>query len=213
MKDIVDGAMEAYAEAHCSLEDPLLAELTRETQAKAKVPQMQSGHVEGLLLRFLVQILGAKRVLEIGTFTGYSALTMAMGMGEGGTVITCDLDPIATDMAKSFWKRSPHGSKIDLRLGPATHTLKSLSGPFDLVFIDADKENYIHYWEDVAPKVRLGGIIVVDNVLWSGRVLAPKDPTDHAIVAFNKHALSDSRFEKVMLTVRDGVTVARKLYE
>ncbi len=209
--------IEAYALAQSSDEDELLNALAQDTQANARFPQMQSGHVEGSLLRMLVQLSGARRVLEIGTYTGYSALSMAMGLPEDGQVITCDVDPTATDMARKYWARSPHGAKIELRLGPALETLNGadgsgepLEGPFDLVFIDADKENYANYWEAVLPKVRQGGLIAVDNVLWSGRVLDPKEKLDHAMVAFNQHVCNDGRVDHFILTVRDGITLARK---
>ena len=206
---VVPEEIEEYALLHSSREDALLGALAQETQSKAKSPQMQTGHVEGSLLRMLVQVSGARRVLEIGTYTGYSALSMAMGLPEDGRVITCDIDPEATAMARQYWEKSSHGEKIDLRLGPALETIESLEGPFDFVFIDADKENYVNYWEAILPKVGQGGLIAVDNVLWSGRVLDPKDTLDHAIVAFNRHVRYDDRVELVMLTVRDGVTLAR----
>jgi len=207
---VVPEEIEEYALLHSSREDPLLQALAQDTQSNAKLPQMQTGHVEGSFLRMLVQSSNARRVLEIGTYTGYSALSMAMGLPEDGRVITCDIDPEATAMARQYWEKSGHGEKIDLRLGPALETIESLEGPFDFVFIDADKENYVNYWEAVLPKVRRGGLIAVDNVLWSGRVLDPKDALDHAIVAFNRHVRYDDRVELVMLTVRDGVTLARK---
>ncbi len=206
---VVPEEIEAYALVHSGLEDPLLQALAHDTQVNAKWPQMQTGHVEGLFLRMLVQVSKARRVLEIGTYTGYSALSMAMGLPEDGRVITCDIDAEATAMARQYWERSGQGEKIDLRLGPALETIESLEGPFDFVFVDADKENYINYWEAVLPKVREGGLIAVDNVLWSGRVLEPKEPLDHAIVAFNRHVRYDDRVDLVMLTVRDGVTLAR----
>lgn len=204
-------AIDEYTKLHTSREDPLLQELTQETYAKAKYPTMQTGHVEGSLLALLAAILEARSVLEIGSFTGYSALAMAAAMPPDGRLITCDVDPVATEIARRYWARSPHGGKIELRLGPALETIESLDGPLDLVFIDADKENYINYWEACLPKVRRGGVIVVDNVLWSGKVLDPKEETDRAIVAFNTHARYDERVKAVMLPVRDGVTVARKL--
>lgn len=208
--DLIAPEIDAYAKLHASPEDALLAELTEETQARAKYPQMQTGHVEGLFLRLLVQALEARSVLEIGCFTGYSALSMAMGLPEGGKLTTCDIDPEMTAIAKRYWARSPHGGKIELVLGPALETVAGLDGPFDLIFIDADKENYIAYWDACIPKVRRGGLVAVDNVLWSGRVLDPKEKSDYAIVAFNQHAASDDRMEKVVLTVRDGITLARK---
>lgn len=207
---VIPDPIDEYARLHSSREDPLLAELARDTFANAKLPQMQTGHLEGSFLRILAAAIGARRVLEIGTYTGYSALCLASGLPDDGVVITCDRDPEATDMARRYWAKSPHGRKIDLRMGNALDTLKTLDGPFDLAFIDADKENYVRYWEACLPKVRPGGILAVDNVLWSGRVLNPKDPLDHAIVAFNLHVRYDDRVDLVMLTIRDGLTLARK---
>jgi caffeoyl-CoA O-methyltransferase len=158
----------------------------------------------------LARLVSARRVLELGTFTGYSALVMAEGLPDDGELITCDIDPEVTDIAKRYWSRSPHGGKIELRLGPALETLKTIEGPFDLVFIDADKENYINYWELCLPKTRSGGLLVVDNVLWGGEVLDPKDETDKAIAEFNRHVYKDKRVEVVMLPVRDGLTLAYK---
>ncbi len=207
--DIVAPEIEEYALIHSSREDALLNELARVTHERASIPTMLTGHVEGALLRMLVQVSRARRVLEIGTFTGYSALSMAVGLPDDGRVITCDIDPIATQIARDFWARSAHGGKIELRLGPALETIRSLDGPLDFVFIDADKANYIAYWDAVLPKVRPGGLIAADNVLWSGKVLNPQEPNDHAIVAFNRHVRYDDRVELVMLTVRDGITLAR----
>jgi caffeoyl-CoA O-methyltransferase len=208
--NIVSEKIENYCESSSTPENKLRKELARTTYKKMEYPGMQVGHLEGGFLKLLVRMTGAKRVLEIGTFTGYSSLCFAEGLPSNGTVVTCDLDPDATSIAREFWKKSPHGKKITLKLGPALTTLKSLKGPFDLVFIDADKLNYPNYWEACLPKVRSGGLIVVDNVLWSGRVLGPKDETDRAIVKFNKKIQKDSRVELVMLSVRDGMTLAYK---
>jgi len=210
MTDIVSPAIERYAEAHASAEKPLFSELVQATKEKTSWPQMQVGHLEGTFLRLLVRAVEARQVLEIGTFTGYSALCMAEGMPQGGKLITCDIDEKATAIAREHWKRSHHGKKIDLRLGPALDTLKKLRGPFDVVFIDADKENYLAYWNACLPKVRKGGILLVDNVLWSGKVLNPKEASDKAIVAFNEAVRNDGRVELVVLTVRDGITMAVK---
>ena len=199
-----------YSLQHSSPEHPLLAELAAVTRARTERPHMMTGHVEGSLLRTLVQVSGARRVLDIGTFTGYSALSMAMGLPADGRVITCDIDFEATQIARDFWARSPHGAKIELRMGPALETIAGLEAPFDLVFIDPDKSGYIGYWDAVIPKVRSGGLILADNVLFYRQVLDPKEPNAHAIVAFNEHVLKDDRVELVMLTVRDGVTLARK---
>ena len=210
MIPIVPEAIEAYAGAHSAPEPALLAELAAETRASMKSPQMMVGYSEGLLLKFMVRLMGARRVLEIGTFTGYSALCLAEGLPADGRVITCDVDPHATAIARRYWARSAHGARITLELRPALETIATLSGPFDLVFIDADKQNYVRYWDACVPLVRSGGALVADNVLWSGRVLDPRDRDDHAIVAFNTHVARDLRVEQVLLPVRDGITVAVK---
>jgi caffeoyl-CoA O-methyltransferase len=210
MKQVIAQKIEDYAAKHSTEESPLLKDLVKETYRRTDLPQMQVGHLEGGFLRLFTAALNAKRVLEIGTFTGYSALSMAQGMPAGGKLTTCDIDPINTQIARNYWKKSPHGKKISLKIGPALETIKKLKGPYDLVFIDADKPNYVNYWNAVLPKVRKGGFILADNVLWSGRVLNPKDERDRAIVHFNKTILRDKRTEIVMLTVRDGITLARK---
>ncbi len=207
---IVDPALEAYAARHSSRESALFKHLARATWAKTDLPQMQVGHLEGSFLRLVMRLVRAKRVLEIGTFTGYSALAMAEGLSPGGRLITCDIDPVATQIARAYWAQSPHGRKIELRLGPAAETIQRLQGRFDAVFIDADKENYLRYWQLCVPKVRRGGILLVDNVLWGGRVLHPHDRSDHAIVAFNRRVAADRRVDAVMLPLRDGLTLAYK---
>ncbi|OGW82651.1 MAG: methyltransferase [Omnitrophica bacterium GWA2_52_8] len=210
MNPIHHELIEKYAACHSTSEDPLLKELEQVTHEQTEWPQMLIGHVEGQFLRMLIEILQAKRVLDVGTFTGYSALAMAAGLPEDGELITCDRNEKTTRIAREFWDRSPHGKKIYLTLGDAIKTIPAQKGPFDFVFIDADKENYIRYWELCLPKVRKGGVIAVDNVLWGGRVLDPKDETDKTVAAFNKRILNDPRVEIVMLPVRDGITLARK---
>jgi caffeoyl-CoA O-methyltransferase len=209
---LLSPAIEAYIHDHTSARDPLFDELREVTYASMKSPQMQVGRVEGTLLKLLCQLLGARRVLEIGTFTGYSALSMAEGVVEEGEIITCDIDPEATRVAQRFFDRSPHGRKIKLRLGDALETVNQLPGepPFDLVFLDADKERYHAYYEAVLPKLRRGGLLIADNTLWSGKVLNPTEATDHAIVAFNDHVNADPRVENVLLSVRDGMMLAYK---
>jgi caffeoyl-CoA O-methyltransferase len=203
--------IEDYAREHSLEEDGLFRRLADVTLEKTSDPGMQTGHMEATLLRMLVQLGGAKRVLEIGTFTGYSALAMAMGLPEDGELITLDKDPNATRIAQRCWKHSPHGGKIKLMLGDAMDSLKSIKGFFDFVFIDADKENYIAYWDHCVPRVRKGGMIVVDNTLWHGAVLDPKEPLDYTIDEFNEHACGDERVELLLLTVRDGLTLARRI--
>lgn len=200
--------IEDYSLLHSSSEDKLLKELAAETRKKTALPQMMVGHWEGQFLRFLVRSMKARRVLEIGTFTGYSALAMASGLPAGGSIVTCDIDSENTQIARKFWRKSGLGKKITLRLGHALRTLKTLKGPFDFVFIDADKENYENYWNAVLPKVRPGGVIAADNVLWSGRVLKPKNETDRALARFNQQVLKDKRVEVLMLPIRDGITLA-----
>ena len=210
MKRIVSKKIEQYCQEHTKPESQLLHELVAETFEHTAFPEMEVGHLEGAFLRILVRLLRAKRILELGTFTGYSSLLMAEGLPDDGKLITCDIDPETTEIAKKYWSRSPHGKKIELKLGPALETLKTIEGPFDLVFIDADKVNYINYWELCLPKIRRGGLVVIDNVLWSGSVLNPKDETERAIDEFNKHVYNDKRVEVVMLPIRDGITIAWK---
>ena len=210
MSHIVSEEIEAYAEQHTTDPSDLFHALKNVTQEKMQYHRMQVGKVEGGFLRLLARMLQARSIVEIGTFTGYSALCMAEGMADDGKLITCDVDLEATAIAKEHWAQSPHGAKIELRLGPALDTIAAIDGPIDMVFIDADKENYVNYWEAILPKVRQGGLLVADNVLWSGRILKPEKPSDFAVDRFNKHVVADTRVEAVMLSVRDGVTVAWK---
>lgn len=213
MIPVVPKPIEDYCLAHTSPVDPLLDELATYTRAHCKLPQMLTGPVEGTFLRMLVEVSGARRVLEIGTYTGYSALSMATGLPDDGKLMTCDIDADTNAIARSFWARSPHGKKIEPHLGPALETLAQFPADmqFDFVFIDADKENYLNYYEAVLPRLRPGDLIAADNTLWSGRVLDPKEKSDHAIVAFNAHVARDVRVEQVLLSVRDGVLLIRKL--
>lgn len=207
---LVPREIEDYAQAHTEPVPPLLERLKDETLATQSAPQMQVGRLEGGFLRMMVSLLNAKRVIEIGTFTGYSALCMAEALPEDGELITCDVDPKATAIAQRYFDESGYGKRIHLKLGPALETLKTLKAPFDLVFIDADKESYTHYYEAVLPLLRPGGLVIADNTLWGGRVLNPQQESDKAIVAFNRHVAEDPRVENVLLTVRDGMMLARK---
>lgn len=208
---VVPAALDDYAARHTTALPPLLQELAAATMARlGRRAAMMSGPVVGTLLQTLVAATGARRVLELGTFTGLSALLMAMALPDDGRLITCDVDPEATAIAREFWARSPHGHKIELRLGPALDTLKTLQGPFDLVFIDADKPNYIAYYEAVLPLLAPRGLLVADNALRRGRVLEPQDEADRATAAFNAHVQADPRVVNVLLTVRDGLMVVRR---
>ena len=212
MSPMIAPEIEQYTHDHTRARPPLFDELRDATYASMSSPGMQVGRVEGALLKMLCQLASARRVLEIGTFTGYSALCLAEGLPDDGELVTCDIDPEATRIARSFFDRSPHGHKIRIALGDALATVRALpdSPPLDLVFIDADKERYSDYYEAVLPKLRTGGLIIADNTLWSGRVLDPQAATDRAIVAFNERVNADPRVENVLLPVRDGMMLARK---
>ena len=203
--DFIDEKIEEYAFDHTSYEGDLLKQLEEETYEKLDIPQMTTGRVEARLLKMLARLAGAKRILEIGTFAGYSALSMAEALPEEGELVTCEMDPEAIFVAKKYFGLSPHGKKITLMEGPALDSLKKVSGLFDMAFIDADKENYINYYDAIFPLIRPGGLMAIDNVLWSGRVLDPKDNSDKAIHELNEKVVRDNRVESVMLTVRDGL--------
>jgi caffeoyl-CoA O-methyltransferase len=209
---IVDERLERYAEEHSTAAGELFQRLAEETRAKSERPQMMVGPIEGRFLEFLVRLSGAKRILELGTFTGWSSIAMASALPADGHIVTCDVDPEATAVARRYMDESGYGDRIEIRLGPAIETLAEVNGPFDLVFIDADKPSYIDYFEAVLPKLADEGLIVADNVLWSGRVLDddPEGESTRAIKAFNDHVARDSRVVCVMLTVRDGMTLIRK---
>jgi caffeoyl-CoA O-methyltransferase len=210
MKRFIDPAVEQYAHDHTERETDLYIRLREETYRVMNSPQMQVDLIEGRFLKMLVRLTGARNVLEIGMFTGYSALMMAEALPDDGRLITCEIDVQAEAIARRYLAESPHGYKIEIRMGPALETIKALSGPLDLVFIDADKTNYSNYYEASLPLLKPGGLIVADNVLWSGKVIDPKDDDDHAIVAFNRLLQSDARIENVCLTVRDGIMLAWK---
>ena len=203
--DFIDEKIEEYAFDHTSYEGDLLKQLEEETYEKLEIPQMTTGRIEARLLKMLARLVGAKRILEIGTFAGYSALSMAEALPEEGELVTCEMDPEAILMARKYFGLSPHGKKITLMEGPALDSLKKISGLFDMAFIDADKENYSHYYDAIFPLIRPGGLMAIDNVLWSGRVLDPRDNSDKAIHQLNGKVIRDKRVESVLLTVRDGL--------
>jgi caffeoyl-CoA O-methyltransferase len=211
MKQLVDKALEDYCTDATTPVTELHHRLRDETHAHVAKPQMQVGPVEGRLLMLLVKLSGAKRAVEIGTFTGYSALNIAEGLPADGELICLDIDAETTAIARRYWDESPWGERIELKLGPALESLETIEGPIDFAFIDADKPAYGAYFDALLPKMPSGGLVVVDNVLWSGRVLDPQSESDEAIVAFNAKVAADPRVEQVMLSVRDGITIARKL--
>jgi caffeoyl-CoA O-methyltransferase len=202
--------LEEYAIRHTTPLPPLLDELKQLSWREYGGRTIVSSELAGGLLKFLVASLRAKRVLEIGMFTGFSALMMASALPDDGELVTCDINPRVEKVARRFFARSPHGRKIRVRMGEALQTLAALEGSFDLVFIDADKESYIAYYERALELLSPGGIIAVDNTLWYGRVMAPQDESDRAIDAFNRHVVNDPRVEVIVLTVRDGLSLIRK---
>src|SRR2546423_4161324 len=210
MDRFIDTAVEQFAHDHTQPETDLYARIREETYRTTERPEMQVGLIEGRFLQMLVRLIGARNILEIGMFTGYSPLMLAEGLPDDGRLITCEVDPKAEAIARRYFSESRHGSKITLRVGPALEPFKTLSDPLDLVFIDADKANYSNYYEASLPLLKPGGLIIADNVLWSGKVLDPQDADDHAIVAFDRMVQSDPRVENVCLTVRDGMMLARK---
>jgi predicted O-methyltransferase YrrM len=209
--EIADPRVEQYAVEHTTPEPPWFATLAEETRNATRAPTMMVGTLEGRLLTALVAMLRPRSVLEIGTFTGYSALSMAEALPPDGRIVTCDISEEHLAIARRHIAASPYAGVIEIRSGPALETIATLPGPFDLVFIDADKTSYSAYFEATLAKLAPDGVILVDNVLWSGRVLDPAitEPDTAAIKAFNDQVLADDRVEVVMLTVRDGVSLIR----
>ena len=200
-----------YIAEHAVREALVLSDLRKATQS-VKWSGMQIGADQGNLMAMLVKLIGAKRCLEIGTYTGYSALAVALALPRDGKIVCCDISEEFTSVGKPFWKKGKVEKKIDLRIGPALDTLKKLKGPFDFAFIDADKPNYLKYYERCLQLVRRGGLILVDNVLWSGEVANPQAQDAHTVALrrFNDFVHRDERVDLVMLSVGDGVTLARK---
>jgi len=204
--EITNPRIDEYVERLTTPHDALLAELSAETATSLGSTQMLTGPVAGRFLETLVWFGRPERVLEIGTFSGHSALSMAAALPEGGHIDACEIDPERAAFAQRYFDRSPHGSKITLHLGPAIETIDRLEGAFDLVFIDADKEGYVDYYDTVVPRLSERGLIVADNTLWSGQVVDGEGP----LVRFNEHVAADPRTIQVILSVRDGMTLIRK---
>lgn len=210
--DIANPELEAYAEAHTTSPEPLLAELAQETRETLESPQMLTGTIEGRFLELLVHGLAAKRVLELGTYSGYGTLSMAAGLPEGGRIDTCELSEERAAVARRYLERAGHAVRVTVHVGPALDTIRALEGEWDFVFIDADKENYVAYYEEVLMRLTPHGLIAADNTLWSGRILDDGDEseTTRAIREFNEHVAADDRVASVILTVRDGITLIRR---
>jgi caffeoyl-CoA O-methyltransferase len=209
---IVPEDIDAYAEAHTTPPAALLAELAEETKASLSSPQMLTGTVEGRLLELLVFGLQARRVLELGTYSGYSSLSMAPGLPDGGHIDTCEVSEEHAEVAQRYIDRSPYADRITIHLGPALESIERLGGEWDFVFIDADKENYSNYYEALLPRLAQNGLMAIDNTLWSGRVLDDADDSGatRAIRELNDRIAADDRVVAVQLTVRDGVTLIRR---
>lgn len=211
MHFIIEENIEAYAERYTSGKHSLLEALAKTTWEQTALPQMISNHCSGRLLTSLCQLMQARYALEIGTFTGYSALCIAEGLVPNGKLITCDIDNECEKIARSYFDQSPYGNKIESLVQDGLKTIAEVDHPLDFVFIDADKTNYRYYYEAVLPKLRQGGVIVVDNCLWSGKVLHPKDSESIAIHEFNAFVVNDKRVQNVILTVRDGMNLIIKI--
>jgi caffeoyl-CoA O-methyltransferase len=206
---IVEPNVEQYAEAHSSPDGELFERLAAETREKSEAPQMMVGLLEGQFLGALVRSLQATRILELGTFTGYSSISMALALPPEGRVITCDLNAETTEIARRYAAEAGVVERIEYRTGPALESIAELDGEFDLIFIDADKPNYVNYYEATLPKLAARGLMILDNTLWSGRVADPgeDDENTRAIRAVNDRVLEDPRVRNVLLTVRDGMNL------
>ncbi len=210
--EITPHEIQQYSELHTSGEGELLNRINRHTNAEVLMPRMLSGHLQGRLLAMISRMIKPERILEIGTYTGYSALCLAEGLQEHGKIITLDINEELEERVRNYFNQSEFKNKIDFRIGNALELIPKINEVFDLVFIDADKINYSRYYDLVFDKVKTGGFILADNVLWSGKVLAPHPDKDtQAIQEFNKKIQADPRVENVLLPVRDGIMVVRKV--
>jgi caffeoyl-CoA O-methyltransferase len=209
---VVPDEIDRYAAEHTTPPGDLLERLAEETRATLRSPQMMTGPIEGRFLQTLVFATGARRVLELGTYSGYSSISMAAALTDGGRIDTCEVEERHAAVARRYIEEAGFTDRITVHLGPALETIERLDGPWDLVFIDADKVNYVNYYEAVLPRLAERGLIAADNTLWSGRVLDDADDSEatRAIRAFNEHVRGDSRVVSVLLTIRDGVTLIRR---
>jgi caffeoyl-CoA O-methyltransferase len=211
MSYIVPEDIEGYAGAHTTQPSELLQRLAEETRQTLRSPQMLTGTIEGRFLEMLVAATGARRVLELGTYSGYSAISMAAALPPDGHIDTCEVDEEHAEVARRYIAEAGYEDRITVHMGPALETLERLDGDFDFVFIDADKVNYVAYYEALLPRLSERGLMAIDNTLWSGRVVEPDDDeSTQAIVEFNDHVAADPRVVAIVLTVRDGITLVRR---
>jgi caffeoyl-CoA O-methyltransferase len=209
--NFISNQLQQYIDDHSMEESDLLKALDRETHQKVLQPRMLSGSYQGRLLALLAKMIGPKKILEVGTYTGYATLCMAEGLTTDGSIDTIDHNEELADMQRRYFDQSPYGSQIVQHLGEAKDILKTLTGPYDLVFLDADKENYPHYFDLIIDKLKIGGILLSDNVLWSGKVLEKAaDEATSALQEYNHKINTDVRVETVVLPIRDGLTITRK---
>lgn len=206
----MDKRIDQYADAHTTPESPQIKELIKASDDELRYIDMMSGRQVGQLLTILINVSGARRVLEVGTFTGYSALLMAEALPKEGIIFTCEYNRRYETIARRFFEESEYEAKIKLKMGKALETIPNISGNFDFIFIDADKRNYSEYYELLLPRLTEGGLMIVDNVLWEGKVLDPQGVKAKAIDQLNKRIAKDDSVEQVLLPVRDGVTIVRK---
>ncbi|MGE3320431.1 MAG: O-methyltransferase [Candidatus Berkiella sp.] len=211
LDELMSPQLRRYILQSTSKESALLANLRQQTQTQTAFAHMMTGPVEGQFLQMLVKLISAKSCLEVGTFTGYSALHIANALGTDGRLITLEARKHHAEVAQKFFDLSPHGHKITLVLGDATRTLLDIDETFDFIFIDADKANYPFYYDYLLPKLRSNGLMVIDNTLWGGEVIEPKDKEGTAIHTLNQKVVNDERVECVMLSVRDGMLLIRKV--
>jgi predicted O-methyltransferase YrrM len=205
-------ALEDYVAKHSTQEPTHLADLNKETYQKILIPRMLSGHFQGRLLSMISKICQPKSILEVGTYTGYATLCLCEGLQQDGEIHTIDIKEELVDFQRKHFKKSPWNSQIKQHLGEALDIIPNINATFDLVFIDADKENYLQYYEMIVPKMNRGGLILSDNVLWSGKVLQPLqegDKSTEVLLAYNKKLANDPRVESILLPIRDGITLTR----
>jgi len=209
--NFISSKLQQYIDDHSMEESDLLKALDRETHQKILQPRMLSGSYQGRLLALLAKMIEPKKILEVGTYTGYATLCMAEGLSTGGSIDTIDYNEELSDIQRRYFDQSPYRSQIVQHLGEAKDVIKTLTGPYDLVFLDADKENYSHYFDLIIDKLERGGVILSDNVLWSGKVLEKAtDEATSALQEYNHKINTDPRVETIILPIRDGLTITRK---
>ncbi len=211
--DFLPEELSAYANEYTTPEDVVLQQLNRDTHTKVLRPRMLSGHLQGRLLSFISRMINPDRILEVGTYTGYSAICLAEGLAKGGRLHTIDHNPELEDFALSYFKRAGYEDRIVQHTGEALDVIPAMEGPFDLIFLDADKTNYVRYFDMIFPKMREGAVLLADNVLWSGKVLDAYDDVDEetqGIMRFNKHMKDHPGIRHLLLPVRDGMMVVEK---